>query len=554
MTNESLNLESKILKLEGIMDELESIGINTADKRATLNSTINKKVILGNTAYEEMSEANKLQLLEKVTSELLEYSDLLNISRIINFLTLASDESAEEKVEETMKLINLLKVNREKLSTNHKLLRRVYSSIYDVIKMEYTLYLRSDILETILDSKEDVVNIEALVEKDIIDLKKNTFVESKEALDLLLTEEARIKLKEINPSLVTEKIILLLVICTNKERMSENFKMELEFILRRLSTNSKAISNNTFYDQKFRLTKRLLNIKKIREDYKKKLIALVLSFSLFTGVSLTSNLLIKRLCTKELFNTTKETIELINGEYYRNTDNYYGTKVSEDEKIVLRLYNQLYTNTRNFTEYDLKNAIKDTAENYLNIDLNSGGVSEKFVLNDVKNYEDDEFYLEFSEGYRELTLIEQDLNDGYTDYNEKFHYISLAIIYLVLLISAFTPIGPIKKLREILELKKDYKSNIKDWDKTIKIIEEYIDSCKLKVEENKLLKEKIRIMISSGILELEEETLKGNIKRLLDELEQGTVKNLDEFLRAVVSREHSSLTNEENYKKLKIKE
>ncbi len=82
-----------------------------------------------------MSEANKLQLLEKVTSELLEYSDLLNISRIINFLTLASDESAEEKVEETMKLINLLKVNREKLSTNHKLLRRVYSSIYDVIKM-----------------------------------------------------------------------------------------------------------------------------------------------------------------------------------------------------------------------------------------------------------------------------------------------------------------------------------------------------------------------------------------------------------------------------------
>ena len=389
MTNESLNLESKILKLEGIMDELESIGINTADKRATLNSTINKKVILGNTAYEEMSEANKLQLLEKVTSELLEYSDLLNISRIINFLTLASDESAEEKVEETMKLINLLKVNREKLSTNHKLLRRVYSSIYDVIKMEYTLYLRSDILETILDSKEDVVNIEALVEKDIIDLKKNTFVESKEALDLLLTEEARIKLKEINPSLVTEKIILLLVICTNKERMSENFKMELEFILRRLSTNSKAISNNTFYDQKFRLTKRLLNIKKIREDYKKKLIALVLSFSLFTGVSLTSNLLIKRLCTKELFNTTKETIELINGEYYRNTDNYYGTKVSEDEKIVLRLYNQLYTNTRNFTEYDLKNAIKDTAENYLNIDLNSGGVSEKFVLNDVKNYEDD---------------------------------------------------------------------------------------------------------------------------------------------------------------------
>ena len=40
MTNESLNLESKILKLEGIMDELESIGINTADKRATLNSTI----------------------------------------------------------------------------------------------------------------------------------------------------------------------------------------------------------------------------------------------------------------------------------------------------------------------------------------------------------------------------------------------------------------------------------------------------------------------------------------------------------------------------------
>lgn len=135
MTNESLNLESKILKLEGIMDELESIGINTADKRATLNSTINKKVILGNTAYEEMSEANKLQLLEKVTSELLEYSDLLNISRIINFLTLASDESAEEKVEETMKLINLLKVNREKLSTNHKLLRRVYSSIYDVIKM-----------------------------------------------------------------------------------------------------------------------------------------------------------------------------------------------------------------------------------------------------------------------------------------------------------------------------------------------------------------------------------------------------------------------------------
>ena len=105
-----------------------------------------------------------------------------------------------------------------------------------------------------------------------------------------------------------------------------------------------------------------------------------------------------------------------------------------------------------------------------------------------------------------------------------------------------------------MELKKDYKSNIKDRDKTIKIIEEYIDSCKLKVEENKLLKEKIRIMISSGILELEEETLKGNIKRLLDELEQGTVKNLDEFLRAVVSREHSSLTNEENYKKLKIKE
>ena len=105
-----------------------------------------------------------------------------------------------------------------------------------------------------------------------------------------------------------------------------------------------------------------------------------------------------------------------------------------------------------------------------------------------------------------------------------------------------------------MELKKDYKSNIKDRDKTIKIIEEYIDSCKLKVEENKLLKEKIRIMISSGILELEEETLKGNIKRLLDELEQGTVKNLDEFLREVVSREHSSLTNEENYKKLKIKE
>ncbi len=111
--------------------------------------------------------------------------------------------------------------------------------------------------------------------------------------------------------------------------------MELEFILRRLSTNSKAISNNTFYDQKFRLTKRLLNIKKIREDYKKKLIALVLSFSLFTGVSLTSNPLIKRLLDELEQGTVKNLDEFLRAVVSRehssltNEENYKKLKIKE---------------------------------------------------------------------------------------------------------------------------------------------------------------------------------------------------------------------------------
>lgn len=551
--NENLALKGIIIKLNNTLDELESLGYNVNDMRSRLNRIESKKVSVGDSLVEEMPDSNKLKSLEELTQDLQKYSDILNISRIINFLNLAGNDLSKEKVENARTLINLIRMNREKLNNN--LLSKAYKSIYETIKMEFLIYFESDLLDIILDVKEDVMNIDALVEEDIRNLKQSTYVENRIVLNRLLIEESLIKAKEMNPSLVTETIIFLIVMCNNQSNMSKNASNELEYLIRNLSSNTRYTHNRDFYNQKDRLITRLMNISKISEEYKKKIISLLLSATLFGASSGLAPFLIKKISTTKVFNTTKETIELINGEYYHHTDNYYGKKVSEDKKLILREYGALIGSKRTFHEYKLKDVIKETKEDYLNIDINSPGV-EEIMLKDTftKYYDDDEeFYLEFLEGYRELTIIDQDLSDKHINYNKTFHHVSLVAFYIVLLISSFTIIGPINNLISVLKKKSEYEDEINEKDRIKEIIENYIDTCKLKTEENKELKKKLNIILSSGILDLNDEELKSKIKSLLSELEHSTISSLDELLMKVEFSEHQVSLYEEDYKKLELK-
>lgn len=551
--NENLALKGTIIKLNNTLDELDSLGYKVDDMRSRLKQIESKKVSTGGYLVEEKPDTNKLEQLEIIIKDLQKYSDILNISRIINFLNIADDSLSKEKLDSARTLINLIRMNREKL--NNSLLSKSYKCIYKTIKTEFSLYFKSDLLDIILDAKEDIMNIDTLVEEDIKELKESTYVENRIALNRLLMEESLIKSREMTPSLVTGTIILLIVMCKSQTNKSKSASNELEFIIRGLSSNTRYIQSGDFYNQKDRLVTRLMKISKLSEEYKKKLIALILSTSLLTGTALALTPLTKKISTTEVFNTTKETIELINGEYYKHTDNYYGKKVSEDKKLILREYSTLIGSERTFHEYKLKDVIKETKEDYLNIDINSPGVEEiMFSLSSfTKNYDEEKFYLEFLEGYRELITIEQDITDRHINYNKTFHYISLVALYIVLLISSFTRIGPINNLISVLKKKSEYEDEINEKDSIKRIIEDYLDTCKFKTEENKELKRKLNIILSSGILELNEEELKSKIESLLGSLERSTINSLDELIREVDASEYLVSLHEEDYNKLKLK-
>ncbi len=521
-----LILIDTINKIESILNDLEYAGLDIGAKRESLKECSSMLVQSGGVLI-DASKEEKLNHLDGILTSLIPLSHIVEIVRKIKFLKQADDSYKETKIKEAESLLTLLQTYKDNLSKLTKLKYDAYNVIYETIKMEIKLSLNSTLLNTILSDEDATLSINPFIVSDIEYLKSSTFIESQEAFNRLLTAVSKQKLHSLTPSLVTKEIITLIVYCNNS-KLSSLAKKEIKLIMEKLSENQKYCEIPKEVEG-YHVSKILLeNLRKLRENIqeqtsiskkaKLKMIAFLLSTTIFGTVAVNIPFLSRKFNTHEYFNTTKETIELFDGVYSTKIDNYYGKKLTEKElSQKLIVYEQLDRIYRDYKVYNLRNVIKNTVEEYLNIDINSPGVERNYMSDSSKDYEsEDSKYIDNTGCYRELIRTTQDINDNYTTFNEIGYQVILTLLYIVLCLMGFLPNCPINSIKKLIKLKNTESVTLEKINNTFSEIENYLQISLKKISENEELKERFNEIISNGLLETDEKRLIAKIKSQIE--------------------------------------
>lgn len=521
-----LILTDTINKIESILNDLEYAGLDMGTKRESLKECSSMLVQSGGVLI-DASKEEKLNHLDGILTSLIPLSHIVEIVRKIKFLEQADESYKETKIKEAESLLTLLQTYKDNLSKLTKLKYDAYNVIYETIKMEIKLSLNSTLLNTVLSDEDATLSINPFIVSDIEYLKSSTFIESQEAFNRLLTAVSKQKLQSLTPSLVTKEIITLIVYCNNS-KLSSLAKKEIKLIMEKLSENQKYCEIPKEVEG-YHVSKILLeNLRKLRENIqeqtsiskkaKLKMIAFLLSTTIFGTVAVNIPFLSRKFNTHEYFNTTKETIELFEGVYSTKIDNYYGKKLTEKELSQnLIVYEQLDGIYRDYKVYNLRNVIKNTVEEYLNIDINSPGVERNYMSDSSKDYEsEDSKYIDNTGCYRELIRTTQDINDNYTTFNEIGYKVILTLSYIVLCLMGFIPNCPINSIKKLIKLKNTESITLEEINNTFSEIENYLQISLKKISENEELKERFNEIISNGLLETDEKRLIAKIKSQIE--------------------------------------
>lgn len=310
-----------------------------------------------------------LSLLKEIENDLDEYTKYL----VVHFKnkSLENELSKGVSIDKTAlnnyvsQVISLIKdvknVNIRSLSKGRELVRDVYKTAYEIIKLELIKNGESKLLNQIVKNNLGIEFINDFVREDLksIDLENEENSDIKYRIDELSSDG-------INYSYADERLILSILL-KNDPRLLDNIDIKLEEIEAKL---------NKLHDDKKELNSSTHDLEDLREVYGKKiktsrLKSLVMSILVLLnlGTYKISKSVVKKDCTDIVYMTTREVYDTVTGEVKSVSDFEYKYG---DNDVILKKYGEVKRNgSREVKTYDLDDVELDSIEDYVDYDLSN---------------------------------------------------------------------------------------------------------------------------------------------------------------------------------------
>ncbi len=432
MKDIDLVFESLVEELKIMITNISDIGIDTKKYKEKLNNIINdvhsnveeSKEKWGNNAnmFLETDYYPGIKKLNRLKLELNEYNIYFKAVNTCKYLILELDDienlKDDEKINNYVETIIelLIDIKNSNIIYNKRkktILKEVYDIVYKIIKLEIIKFGKSRVYEYVKDYGIDTSFLEKYVRKDIENLN----------LDNEKYENIQKKVYEINSDGLTSNyfdidLIKLLIKYSDNIDSKEEIVNELKNLKNRLNDIAETYNEALFKcNNCLSKSKRILmDLKKYRKRILMRFTYTIVSLGIFVVGLFSTNYLIKKLCTKQVYPKTTTTYS---NEYGKEIlDGYSLVGNNEQDKTYIKVYGDLIDgigeDIREIYTYDVSNVYLDNIEDYLNLDYlkldyNNDNLIDIYDLVLMKNrLEDKDEIEETKESTFELSEISKD--------------------------------------------------------------------------------------------------------------------------------------------------
>lgn len=509
------------LETKNIIRLLEKSGVDVTEfKKEFERITQTDHSSTGIKVADVMLKNNYVTELNNLVITLSEYLPYLELYQIVEYLE-KGESTLKEKVELCKEILIKVRSKNQKIMSNEKLLNRTYKVIFDCIKAEIKENFASEIFNYVMDDEFDRLYLGEIIREEIDSLKRATYLENRESLESLIKEE--IKSNMASPSgYVTFPLIVKVVKCESKGELKEKsgkvLKETLSTLEAKLGNLNEVLSHTNIKSAYLTPISSVIDdIESCKDDILRRIISGVLTASLIFGVGFGGTKLFKKWLTKDYYETTKVTTVMDEEIHEPIVDTYYDTLIKDKDRFTLNVLGEPYLGIsdsyrRKCEKFYLEDVIKQTDFEYLTIDLESPGLTysdngyKAYTFDEVKAYKGD---------IRELIKITQETSPEYTKYSKGWHIFLCIVLYIGLIASSFIPYFPIKDIMDILEDSKDIDEYDNKYYNLTSELKELLNKCMKIIDENEKLTEIYNQVISSGILEKDDEEIQKDIENLI---------------------------------------
>lgn len=448
MKDIDLVFESLVEELKIMITNISDIGIDTKKYKEKLNNIINdvhsnveeSKEKWGNNAnmFLETDYYPGIKKLNRLKLELNEYNIYFKAVNTCKYLILELDDienlKDDEKINNYVETIIelLIDIKNSNIIYNKRkktILKEVYDIVYKIIKLEIIKFGKSRVYEYVKDYGIDTSFLEKYVRKDIENLN----------LDNEKYENIQKKVYEINSDGLTSNyfdidLIKLLIKYSDNIDSKEEIVNELKNLKNRLNDIAETYNEALFKcNNCLSKSKRILmDLKKYRKRILMRFTYTIVSLGIFVVGLFSTNYLIKKLCTKQVYPKTTTTYS---NEYGKEIlDGYSLVGNNEQDKTYIKVYGDLIDgigeDIREIYTYDVSNVYLDNIEDYLNLDYLKLDYDKQTVMIKQGDYSKTNGYVEVKQ-----TMIDRTKEESYLD-KELYQVDSILsyILYILLIV------------------------------------------------------------------------------------------------------------------------
>lgn len=531
-----MNKEEKIEKIKDLIEYLEYYKVDATKEKETFAKILEEEETVYDSAINvETGEAviaqaySRLHISEQKLTALLRDLEELKLNLVTrDILECISNPltSLEEKVEYSQKALRIIKAN-DRIITSETI-DNIYQIIYEVIKEELANNLHSEILNMLTDF--DKRHINRIIRQNIHEIKTSTCAENIEYVKELLDEERKKRLNN-NDDYVDTNILYRIIKCEKCKELTTTVTGKLNKIKTELDSKKLELEERTDQTHPDRsLEKMKEKIKALKTEYKnvkRRLVAGAITTSLLLGIGIGGTQLLKKMISKDYFETTKTTIMYDEEMREPQVEKYYETFIKEQDRLILETYGPIYTDVRTigaqtitdsaryYHKYSLEKVIRETDFEYLMLSPESEGIIEKFSNSQAKEY---------TEGYyegeiRKLTRITQSDTPEYSDYSEGLHIFLCIILYTALLVPNFKVESfPLGSMFGIIESLRNIKNSKKEYTQENEYLEEYIEKYIEIIKSSEWPINRFDNLVKNGIITQDMEQIVKEIENLINEI------------------------------------
>lgn len=531
-----MNKEEKIEKIKDLIEYLEYYKVDVTKEKETFAKILEEKeTVYSSTIVVETGEAvlsqahSRLHISESKLTDLLRDLELLKLTLLTRDISEYISNpltSLEEKVKYSQDTLKIIKYNNASITS--ETIDNIYQIIYEVIKEELANNLNSEILNTLTNF--DKRHINRIIRQNIHAIKTSSYAENIEYVKELLDEERKMRLNG-NDDYVNTNILYRIIKCENSKELTVTTNGKLNKIKTELDSKKSELEKRIDVNHPNRSLEKMKEmIKSLNAEYKiikRRIVAGAITTSLILGVGIGGTQLLKKMISKDYFETTKTTIMYDEEMREPQIEKYYETFIKEQDRLILEIYGPIYTDVktfgaqtitdlvRDYHKYSLEKVIGETDLEYLMLSPESEGIIEKSRNSSAKDY---------IEGYYEgeikkLTRITQSDTPAYSVHSVGFHIFLCITLYITLLVPNFKVESfPLKSIIEIEKSLKNMKKSKKEYTQENEYLEEYIEKYIEIIESSEELTNKFNELIKNGIITQDTEQMAKEIESLINEI------------------------------------